>query len=220
LVSSFQNTEISRSIWREGGASASDPAFDLRVIYHLSGDGVLEDEGYKAFMNGFPSDVQVCHLSLHRYTLLSTAVSQHVVASREHCPDPVTFTSAAYTQLRLNNLDEKMFPIPKYSLTPKKNLSCRPCSRPLQTHLTILLVIPNLPLNVQPMSSGLHVCMRPYSPPLIDPEAISLDKFHPAVAGVESLILSTALKRRMSTAKANIQGYMVKTLCHPSKEDK
>ena len=55
------------------------------------------------------------------------------------------------------------------------------------------------------MSSGLHVCIRPYSPPIIDPEAISLDKFHPAVAGVESLVLSTALKRRMSAAKANVQ---------------
>jgi len=136
---------------------------------------------------------------------LSYAVTQHVVASREHCPDPVTFTSAAYTQLRLNNLDEKMFPIPKYSLTPKKDMSCRPCSRSLRTHLTTFLVIPNLPLNVQPMSSGLHVCMRPYSPPMIDPEAISVDKFHPTVTGVESLMLSTALKRRITAAKANTQ---------------
>ena len=78
-------------------------------------------------------------------------------------------------------------------------------SRSLRTHLTTFLVIPNLPLNVRPMSSGLHVCMRPYSPPMVDPEAISLDKFHPTVTGVESLILSTALKRRITAAKANIQ---------------
>ena len=55
------------------------------------------------------------------------------------------------------------------------------------------------------MSSGLHVCMRPYSPPIIDPEATSLDKFHPTVSGVESLILSAALRRRITAAKANIQ---------------
>jgi len=34
----------------------------------------------------------------------------------------VTFTTAALGQLRLNSIDEKLFPIPKYSLTPKRDL--------------------------------------------------------------------------------------------------
>jgi ribonuclease Z len=48
---------------------------------------------------------------------------QHVVASREHTPDKVTFTSAAYNQLRLNKLDPEIFPIPKHTLSPKRELS-------------------------------------------------------------------------------------------------
>ncbi|KAG6330075.1 hypothetical protein ID866_9015 [Astraeus odoratus] len=76
----------------------------VRVVYHLCGDGVLEDERYKAFMNEFGPEVH------------------HLVASRRHLPDPVTFTSAAYSQLRLNQLDPNVFPLPKFSLTSEKSL--------------------------------------------------------------------------------------------------
>lgn len=112
-----------------------------------------------------------------------------------------------------------MFPIPKYSLTPKRDLSRKLSYRLLRMHLNntlVYLVIPNLPLNVQLMSSGLHTSIRPYSPPIIDPEVAPLDKFHPAVTGVEPLILSTALRSRMTSAKAKIQRRLAAKALFPS----
>jgi ribonuclease Z len=49
---------------------------------------------------------------------------QHLVASREHGADPVTFTSASLNQLRLNQLDSEIFPIPNLKLEAKKDISC------------------------------------------------------------------------------------------------
>ena len=43
----------------EDNTSSSDDV-ELRAIYHLCGDGVLEDEAYKTFMNAFCPDVHVC----------------------------------------------------------------------------------------------------------------------------------------------------------------
>lgn len=47
-------------------------------------------------------------------------ICKHVVASRKYLPDPITFTSAAYSQLRLNQLDPHIFPIQKYSCIPDR----------------------------------------------------------------------------------------------------
>jgi ribonuclease Z len=79
--------------------------YAVHVIYHLLGPNVLEDERYKAFMNGFSDD------------------TQHLISSPDHNPDPLTFTSAGLSQLRLNQLDPEMFPLPYYSTTPRKPLS-------------------------------------------------------------------------------------------------
>ena len=78
----------------------------VHVIYHLLGSDVLEDERYKSFMNGFADD------------------TQHLISSPDHNRDPLTFTSAGLSQLRLNQLDSEMFPLPYYSTTPRKDLSC------------------------------------------------------------------------------------------------
>ncbi|KAG2137095.1 hypothetical protein DEU56DRAFT_912867 [Suillus clintonianus] len=40
----------------------------------------------------------------------------HIVASRDHVSDPITFTSAAFNQPRPSQLDSDIFPVPKYSL--------------------------------------------------------------------------------------------------------
>lgn len=53
-----------------------------------------------------------------------------MVSSREHNTDPVTFISAAFNQLRLNQLDPDTFPIPKFSLTPRKNIESESCIAP------------------------------------------------------------------------------------------
>jgi ribonuclease Z len=78
----------------------------VHVIYHLLGSNVLEDERYKSFMNGFADD------------------TQHLISSPDHNPDPLTFTSAGLSQLRLNQLDSQMFPLPYFRTTPRKDLSC------------------------------------------------------------------------------------------------
>jgi len=126
LVNSFKESELYRKIWSEDGTSPpSVPDLELRAIYHLCGDGVLEDSRYKNFLNGFGPHVHVRRSIISIYQVKRGHPLKHIVASKEHCPDPVTFTSAAHSQLRLNHLDEKMFPVPKYSLTPKKDLHCK-----------------------------------------------------------------------------------------------
>ncbi len=80
--------------------------YAVHVIYHLLGSGVLEDDRYKSFMNGFSDD------------------TQHLICSPDHNSDPLTFTSAGLSQLRLNQLDPEMFPLPCFSTTPRKELSC------------------------------------------------------------------------------------------------
>lgn len=47
-----------------------------------------------------------------------------MVASRAHNADPMTFTSVALNQLRLNQLDPDMFPALKYRLETERALSC------------------------------------------------------------------------------------------------
>jgi ribonuclease Z len=78
----------------------------VHVIYHLVGSNVLEDERYKSFMNGFSND------------------TQHLISSPDHNPDPLTFTRAGLNQLRLNQLDSEIFPLPYFRTTPRKDLSC------------------------------------------------------------------------------------------------
>jgi ribonuclease Z len=90
----------------------------VHVIYHLLGSNVLEDERYKSFMNGFADD------------------TQHLISSPDHNPDPLTFTSAGLSQLRLNQLDSEMFPIPYFNTTPRKDLSCALLSSHLFGFLT------------------------------------------------------------------------------------
>ncbi|KAK0501702.1 hypothetical protein EDD18DRAFT_1431713 [Armillaria luteobubalina] len=102
LVASFTDSPFYAK-FRSHRAEDMDE-YKIRTVFHICGKGVFEDERYTAFMNGF--DPQ-CH---------------HVISSREHCPDPVTFTSAAFQQLRLQSLDPEIFAVPKYSLQPTKDI--------------------------------------------------------------------------------------------------
>lgn len=122
--------------------------YAVHVIYHLLGSGVLEDERYMSFMGGFSDD------------------TQHIICSSDHNPDPLTFTSAGLSQLRLNQLDPEMFPLPHYSTTPPKELS----------------LVPRLPPRCTPMQSNSYVDIRPPRLVSIDPVLTEKDKFHPAIA--------------------------------------
>ncbi|CAA7269249.1 unnamed protein product [Cyclocybe aegerita] len=172
LINSFKTTELYHSVWSEDPA-AWKPSSDrlLRTIFHQCGKGVLEDERYKTFMRGFGSEVY------------------HMVASREHCPDPVTFTSAAYNQLRLSRLDEKMFPTPQYSLTGKKDLS----------------TIPGLPTRIQPMTPNLQHRYHPLSPPAMGQTALEADRFHPPATGARPIEFSENMQRAVTAAKENVE---------------
>ena len=77
----------------------------VRVLFHHTGDGVLEDLSYIEFMKGFGEDVH------------------HVVGSRGYCPNTVTFTNAATNQLRLNRLDEDIFPVQHFEIEAPRTLS-------------------------------------------------------------------------------------------------
>ncbi|KAG2011926.1 3' tRNA processing endoribonuclease, variant 2 [Coprinopsis cinerea AmutBmut pab1-1] len=123
--------------------------YSVKAVFHMLGEGVLEDPRYIEFMNGFRDGVD------------------HLVTSKEHCPNRVTFTSATFNQLRLNKLDNEMFPIQKFNLEPSKSLSS----------------IPNLPKNTQLMRPNVRIGVRPYAPPKLDPQTEGKDLFHPLVEG-------------------------------------
>ncbi|KAL4068530.1 hypothetical protein V8B97DRAFT_2024779 [Scleroderma yunnanense] len=154
----------------------------VRVVYHLCGDDVLEDERYKIFMNQFGPDVH------------------HLVASRRHLSDPVTFTSAAYCQLRLNQLDSNIFPLPKFSMNAE---------RPLRD-------VAGLPVNTRPMHAGLSVGLHPPRPPAENENNDELDLFHPAVRSDRPLPLPDSTLASFAEAQAAVQlsskGYDVETI--------
>lgn len=66
------------------------------------------------------------------------------------------------------------------------------------------LAIPGLPVNCQPMASGLHISLRPYCPPTIPPEFVAKDKFHPVIKGEQTLGISSELQQRMNTVRNQI----------------
>lgn len=145
----------------------------VRVIHHLCGDGVLEDERYRSFMNEFGPDVH------------------HLVASRRYLPDPVTFTSAAYSQLRLNQLDSDVFPVPKFTLSAE---------RPLEG-------VAGLPAGTLAMQAGLSASIHPLRPPAQDENARKLDLFHPAVRSDSLVKLPDSILSSFSRARAVVRSF-------------
>ncbi|TDL24665.1 hypothetical protein BD410DRAFT_745395 [Rickenella mellea] len=79
--------------------------YTLQAVFHLVGDGVLEDPRYVQWMRSFGDTVH------------------HFVGNKMYCPDRTTFTSHAFHQLHLHHLDAKMFPMPHYNLEPKNKLT-------------------------------------------------------------------------------------------------
>ncbi|KAG2141301.1 hypothetical protein DEU56DRAFT_275902 [Suillus clintonianus] len=165
LVQGFESGAFSK-YW---GKAQEKKDHALRVVFHLCGNDVFEHERYKAFIKGFKDDVH------------------HIIASKDHASDPITFTSAAFNQLRLNQLDSDIFPVPKYSLEVKKALDTT-----------------DLPSNTDCMRAHTIIDIRPPRPPLRDSEAEANDLFHPAVLSGEPPTLSDATKTQFSEARARI----------------
>ncbi|KAF7370999.1 hypothetical protein MSAN_00734100 [Mycena sanguinolenta] len=148
--------------------------FVVRTVFHLCGDGVLEDSRYIEFLNKFPP------------------TAHHIVSSREYGHDPVTFTTAAFNQLRLHQLDAEMFPIPHYSLESKKAFS----------------TIPNLAANCFVMEPGLQMSVRPAgSPETGRLPAERKDLFHPAHTKPDSpelLLLSPSILQKFFEIRSKV----------------
>jgi ribonuclease Z len=67
LVSGFADSEpFARYLWKYTEGSKEHM---VRAVFHLCGENVLEDERYKAFMNGFGPEVHVC---ISKYTCQGT----------------------------------------------------------------------------------------------------------------------------------------------------
>ena len=96
------------------------------TIFHLCGEGVLEDDRYKSLLSKFAPGVHVRILTSCNSPKITHSPQKHIVSSRQYNSDPVTFSSAAFNQARLNKLDAEMFPVPKYRLEPIKRLSGEP----------------------------------------------------------------------------------------------
>ena len=57
----------------------------------------------------------------------SSPFVQHLIFSREHTANKITFTRSALVEAKLHQLDAEMFPIPKYNLSPSKDFACKHC---------------------------------------------------------------------------------------------
>lgn len=128
LINSFTRSPLYSKIW------SRTPEYTVSSVFHLCGEGVLEDERYIEFMNGFPAD------------------THHVISSSEYERDAVTFATAALHQLRLNQfLDPDIFPAPHFSLAPEKelaNISGLPATSVLMESGLHIGVLPATPLSL------------------------------------------------------------------------
>ncbi|KAJ6581025.1 hypothetical protein B0H19DRAFT_1060707 [Mycena capillaripes] len=113
LLDSFNRSQFYSKIQSESSE------YTVRSIFHLCGEGVLEDERYVGFMNKFPAD------------------TNHVISSPKTDCNPLSFQAVALQQSKLNCLDPVVFPIPQCSLDPEKALNeqglqigIRPATRP------------------------------------------------------------------------------------------
>ncbi|KAI8085970.1 beta-lactamase-like protein [Gilbertella persicaria] len=79
--------------------------YKTHVMIHYVGQGVLEDDRYKVWLNSFDS------------------TTDHIFGSTELCAQTVQFTSHAIGQVKLSMLNPDIFPIPKYNNVPQISLS-------------------------------------------------------------------------------------------------
>ncbi|KAG6896461.1 hypothetical protein C0992_008112 [Termitomyces sp. T32_za158] len=92
-------------------------------------------------------------------------------------------------QLRMNQLDSELFPIPHYSLSPKRDLNS----------------IPNIPQNSTILSAGLEVNMRNSDPPTV--RELN-DSFHKTVTSDRPIALSPKTSRLFAKAKMNVEAHI------------
>ncbi|KAJ3931912.1 MAG: hypothetical protein NXY57DRAFT_171410 [Lentinula lateritia] len=199
--------------------------FTLHTIIHLIGDGVLEDPRYRAFMAGFervgtseavPADMA----KSAKYVVFENELKypgvhpHHVISSPSYLPDPVTFTSSAYQQLKLAQLDPEMFRVPKFGLVPRKVLEEdvkeeeeggkeQQDATSIGPQIPPSPELPRLPKHTTLLTANTIIPMRPLGPPRKEnwvasadtphtPQGEEWDRFHPAVAKIKNRLLAKA----------------------------
>ena len=55
------------------------------------------------------------------------------------------------------------------------------------------------------MAAGMRLNLRPFAPPVVEPEVVALDQFHPLASGTEPLVLSRVMQTRIFAAKSNVK---------------
>ncbi|KAM5533878.1 hypothetical protein V8D89_012418 [Ganoderma adspersum] len=167
LVASFTDSPFfSRYRSKDEAIRKEQP---LYAVYHICGAGVLEDERYKEFMNGFSND------------------SYHVVSSKEHSPNKISFTRTALVQGKLSQLDADMFPIPKYDLTPQRDFAS----------------VLGLPPKTMLSQRDLLLSVRPFKAPDHDPLARE-DDFNPLAESNTLPELSKSVSEKFAAVKARV----------------
>ncbi|CAG8471280.1 700_t:CDS:10 [Dentiscutata erythropus] len=92
-----------------------------RIIIHMLGNGVLENEKYQSWMKKFGPN------------------TEHVIINGQYCPQRIIFNSIAESQFKLSKIDENRFRIPYYSNQPEKLLDSI-SNIPKATHLATPLL--------------------------------------------------------------------------------
>ncbi|KAJ7493248.1 hypothetical protein B0H11DRAFT_2394589 [Mycena galericulata] len=174
LVSSFEESPFCAKLRSSRPEDVAECA--VRTVVHLCGEGVLQDVRYNQFMNGFPPS------------------AHHIISAPEYGPDPITFTTAAFNQLRLHQLDPEMFPVPCFNLQPERELS----------------VITDLPANCLVMESGLQMNSRPGSVPGLGRLPWERkDHFHPATQDPDLLLLSPSVLHKFAEIRSKVNEHVV-----------
>ncbi|KAI0330270.1 hypothetical protein GY45DRAFT_1354004 [Cubamyces sp. BRFM 1775] len=171
LVASFTESPFfSRYRTKSEAERAKHP---VHAVFHLCGEGVLEDERYKEFMNGFSDE------------------THHIISSREHTANKITFGRSALAQAKLHQLDADMFPIPKYSMTPLRDLSS----------------VTGLPAKAVLLHRDLIVQVRPQKPPAEDDKA-RVNEFTALAESGALPELSDFVKEKFAEVKAKVSRRM------------
>lgn len=96
------------------------------LVIHLLGDGVIDNENYKAWMKKFPAKTKVRRMAewIYDYLILTTFLSsQHIISSAQFHAHEAVFSSFFGLQTCLNRIDSRMYPALYENKIPARSLS-------------------------------------------------------------------------------------------------
>lgn len=103
----------------------------MHTMIHAVHPDVLETDKYQAFIKNFPT-------------------THHYISCRPYVPDKLGYASFSTSMLRLSRIDQTLFKVPNYSLTPERSLA------------NVGLDLPN----VFPIDTETTIGLQPRKPPM------------------------------------------------------